>query len=51
MHIHKMEHIKLPCIVSEKLRFFFIYVEQELLTLPEQLSSSPVFSGFRVARC
>ena len=29
----------------------FPLVEQELLSLPEHLSSSPVFSGVRVTRC
>ena len=36
--------------VTPKSTTMGVYVEQELLTLPEHLSSPPVFSGVRVTR-
>jgi hypothetical protein len=38
------------CVVVTKLTRRVSLVEQELLTLPEHLSSPPVFSGVRVTR-
>jgi hypothetical protein len=37
-------------VVLEIFKLFYMLVEQELLTLPEHLSSPPVFSGVRVTR-
>ena len=37
-------------LFATRVRRWVPLVEQELLTLPEYLSSSPDFSGFRVAR-